>query len=670
MPRQLIQLAAAILLLSLPCSHAYCQTLEPDTLGLDTVTVEARGWARSVQIRSGDIKLDRTLMESLPRFAGESDYLRQLQWFPNITSANEYDTGIYVHGGESSHNNVLIAGAPIYQVGHMLGLFSAFSSTHYTSAHLSNAPSSGGHGNHLGATLEIEPENEVRHKLGGYVNVSPLATQGTLVCPISNSATVRLSGRATYLDLLYKQWLKNDGDQLSYNFYDINASFVCDKAYDTYQMDLYYSTDNCGVTSESTAYDLNTDWDNLLVSGRWTHEWRSGLSLKQTMFYSSFSNRLHFRYANASISTPSSISSWGYKAQVHSSVLDGGVEYMGHSLHPQTPLAVLSSGLIESQQSGHEFSAYIEKNFVRGRWRVLPAMRLSLFHNPIGHTECHVNPSLSVFYQASDWLSFRAGAYMRHQHLFRAGLSSIGMPIEFWFACDTIFHSQRAIGGNLNIDWLIARGDYALSVELYYKSLSNQCEYAGDLFGLWDKDYRWKERIAQGKGKNYGAGLILQKRNGNLTGWVSYSFNRSWRTFETSRLAGTYPSSHDRPHELNAVIAYHITPRWSVSSTCVIASGTPFTAPTSFYVINGSFVSQYGEYNANRLPAYRRVDLSASYEVKRKSFSYCFNCTLYNAFFLKNPIFYRLKIYDSKYSYRQMRFFTRMLPSVSFSLKF
>lgn len=657
-------------LLSVNSVLSFCQTQLSDTLILDTVIVEVKGMVRSLHVKSGDIKLDRELLESLPQFAGESDFFRQLQLFPNVSSANEYDTGIYVHGGEASHNQVLVAGAPIYQVGHLLGLFSAFSSTHFTTARLSSVSSRCNYGNWLGATLEIEPKNQAQSKFGGKLSVSPLAAQGTLICPIASSSSVTISARATFLDLLYQQWLKNDGDQIKYNFYDLNASFVSNRKNDTYKFDFYYSSDNCGLASTSSIYDLTTDWENLAISGRWVREWRSDFCIKQTVFYSSFTNRLHFRYANAEISSPSGISSWGYNADIHSLLFDCGIMYRGHLLAPQSPINVLSSRRTALHQTGHELSAYFNKEVSYGKCHLLLSMNFNLFHNMSGYTIFPANPSARVSYFVSEALTLRADAHIRHQHLFRAGLSSIGLPIEFWFASDKTFHSQRAIGTDLGVDWLICRGDYGLSVELFYESLTKQCEYIGDLLGLWDKDYQWQNHIIQGRGKNYGIGLIIQKRKGPLAGWFSYSFNRSLRQFDTQMLSGSFPSSHDRPHELNALLSYHFASKWSFSSSYVLASGTPFTAPSSFYIINGNIVSQFGDFNSRRLPAYKRLDLSANYEVRKKTFCYIINCTLYNALFFHNSIFYRLKYYDGEYAYCRLGFFARMLPSISISIKF
>ena len=637
-----------------------------DTLSLDTVMVRANGWIQSVRINGGGIHLNKNLLEALPLFAGEADYLRSLQLFPNISSNNEYDTSLHVQGSENHHNNIQIAGAPIYQVGHLLGLFSSFNTTHYQSVRLTSNPSHSYFGNHLGASVEINPPAEVAAKFSGELNVSPFASSSTIRCPLTHTSSLTLSARVTYLDLIYSSWLKNEEDQMRYNFNDINASFVSSRGNDQFFLDLYMTHDKFGMQSEAQFYKMTTYWNNLALSGRWKHHWNH-VELEQTLLYSTFNNNLHFLYGGAQLNTPSSIATWGYKSQINIGRFIGGIDYFGHLLSPQS-----AAGLrrIEHEQKAHEFSEYIEYETRAVQWQISAGVRASQFINPDHQVRWFLDPCVRISFSPHDKLKIHLSAYHKHQFLFRSGLSSIGLPIEFWFSSDSALNSQTALGASVNIDWLLAQGDYTLSAELFYRKLRNTCEYLGDLFELWAENYNWKSHIIQGKGRDYGLGIIGHKRTGKLTGWVSYSLSRSRRTFNTPQLQGQFPSSHDRPHELNVAASYRISPKWTLSSVFILASGTPFTAPKQFYIVNGSIVSQYGELNANRLPCYKRLDLSANYEVKKKSYSYNINITLYNALYLPKPIYYRLKFYKGDYGYRGLGFFTRILPSVSFNLKF
>lgn len=49
---------------------------------------------------------------------------------PGVLTTGELNSGFYVRGSESSHNQILLNGAPIYNAMHMLGFFSVFNSGH------------------------------------------------------------------------------------------------------------------------------------------------------------------------------------------------------------------------------------------------------------------------------------------------------------------------------------------------------------------------------------------------------------------------------------------------------------------------------------------------------------------------------------------------------------
>ena len=636
-----------------------------DTLSLDSIVVYSNSWGQSIRIKDGNIRFNKDLLNFLPKFAGESDYLKSLQFFPNISSNNEYDTSLHIQGGENSHNDIQISGAPVYQLGHMLGLFSSVNTSHYQTLELFSSPNRASLNNRIGATVKIEPQSVIPQKNRGEVNIGPFASQGTINCPLTSTSSLTLSARATYLNLLYSSWLKNDDDVMKYRFYDINGSFISDKGNNLFSLDMYMTHDYFDIKSATSVYDLSTDWDNLVLSGRWNHKFEKS-SLEQTIFNSTFTNNLHFRYGGLQFNSPSSISTIGYKSQFRYNGLVAGVAYNAHFISPQSPITVIDN----QDEKAHEISEHVEYEKEISKWGLNAGIRLSQFINPDNHINYGFAPSLRVSYSFTNALKATASVYHSYQYLFKSGLSSIGLPIEFWFSADDDIKPQQSTGVTINMDWSLMNGDYSVSMEMFYKRLRNQCEYLGDIMELLTVDYDWKRYLVQGKGYDYGIGIIFQKRNGKLNGWISYSYNKSRRRFDSQLIKGEVLSSHERPHEFNAVASYRLNNNWSFGATFLLASGTPFTAPHKFYIINGSLVSQFGEFNANRLPCYKRLDLSASYEFKRKSLCYTINCTLHNALYLSKPIFYRLKFYDGEYGYRGQGFFTRILPSISFCLKF
>jgi hypothetical protein len=169
---------------------------------------------------------------------------------------------------------------------------------------------------------------------------------------------------------------------------------------------------------------------------------------------------------------------------------------------------------------------------------------------------------------------------------------------------------------------------------------------------------------------NYGMNIMLQKQSGSFTGWVSYSLGRALRTFDNPDYPSVYPASHERIHELNAIGSYEYS-RWMFSGSFVCASGTPFTAPESFYIASGNLMTKYGEYNSSRLRPYIRLDLSVNFRFRKdERQENGINLSIYNVLARKNEAMWRLDVGNGTFSYRPMTFFMRGMPSVSYYHKF
>ena len=186
----------------------------------------------------------------------------------------------------------------------------------------------------------------------------------------------------------------------------------------------------------------------------------------------------------------------------------------------------------------------------------------------------------------------------------------------------------------------LARRRYRLSGEIFWKRLYHQMEYNGSLFDFVSQQYEPDISLLQGKGTNWGASLMVQQCSGQLTGWVGYTYTHARRRFVGYAEGREFPASHERPHELNALATWKPSGRWSYGATLTAASGTPFTAPRSVSLLNGNLIVDYGPHNANRLPAYFRLDLSANYHwTGRKGLRHSLNISLYNATNRRNALF-------------------------------
>ena len=121
-------LLAVSMLLAVQTAKA--QKEQPDTLQgeqLDEVVVTTRSARqRFEQVQIGVEQVQMSEVQRLPAFFGEHDIMRSVQLLPGVKAESEATSGFQVRGGTSSQNSILLDDAAIYNVGHLMGLISAF----------------------------------------------------------------------------------------------------------------------------------------------------------------------------------------------------------------------------------------------------------------------------------------------------------------------------------------------------------------------------------------------------------------------------------------------------------------------------------------------------------------------------------------------------------------
>ena len=149
--------------------QAYC--IEKDTLShfLDDIVITSK--KTSSPLRSSDTrvtKMDMEFMHNLPKIFGNADPLHYTQMLPGIQTNAEYDAGLHIQGCENSHNLISIEGVPVYNASHLLGFFSTFIPSHFSTMSITkNATSSEGY-NRIGGIMDMElydkiPEREMEN---------------------------------------------------------------------------------------------------------------------------------------------------------------------------------------------------------------------------------------------------------------------------------------------------------------------------------------------------------------------------------------------------------------------------------------------------------------------------------------------------------------------------
>ena len=262
-------------------------------------------------------------------------------------------------------------------------------------------------------------------------------------------------------------------------------------------------------------------------------------------------------------------------------------------------------------------------------------------------------------------LSFNRSA--QYLHLLSNSVS--GSPTDVWLP------SGPAIPPTVADQWAVGYFDvlkdpaYQWSIETYYKDLKDTVDYedGAEVFG--NKDI--ESQIVFGSGRAYGVELLLEKTQGDLTGWLSYTWSRSQRRYDAINQGEWFSARQDRPHDLALVGMYQLSDRVFLSANWVYTSGDAVTFTTGKYFVEDVLVNVYSNRNADRMPDYHRLDLGVRWLLRAKRMKQNeLNFSLYNAYNRKNAYSIRFDTNEQGQAQATKLSLFGMVPSITWNFSF
>lgn len=644
------------------------------SIALDSVTVMGKRYASPVrQHADGTIAWDLRRMDDMPKLLGNSDPIHFTQMLPGIQTNNDFRSSVNIQGSDHSHSMVSISGVPVYQISHLLGFFSVFNGSHFPEMSIQKNQSTAAFPNRMGGQLTFELPETAAETVSGELSVGLISSQGTIRLPLGKKVSLNMSLRGSYINMLYGKWMKADEQTIKYSFYDVNATLLyrIDSG-NSLVFDFYHGNDFASFHQEGDGTGMNDKWGNTVGAVHWLFHRPGGLQGKGSLFVTSYHNRFHYSMPAVDMEMPSAITDFGMKGCVTWKRWTAGADLTLHHIDPQR--FETEHGAFRYPRPAYEnaFEGSLYGNYSQPLGKNIIAafgVRGTLYRSG-NATRGSIDPNLSVGFQKGN-TQVTASYALRHQYLFQTGFSNMGLPTEAWMSSSEHRPPQYGHLFSVTASQLFGGNRYRLTADIFYKKLYHQAEYSGSVLDFVAAENDMDRMMAFGKGENYGFSIMLNKCYGKLTGWMSYSYTQANRQFDTLG-QGTFPASHERPHEVNAVATYAIGKHWSVGTVFVYASGTPFTAPAYLGLFNKNVLIQYGPHNGSRLKPYMRLDLSVNFKWKGRLLKENgINVSLYNATGRSNELFYYISTKsDGSFAYKPVKFVLNMLPSISYFCKF
>ena len=664
------------------------------TQQLDEVVVthsSARQRLQSLQVGAEQLQLKE--LTAAPSLLGEGDIIRSLQLLPGVKAENEASSSFQVRGGTSAQNMILYDQAPVYNVGHLAGLLSAFNDDALGSATLYKGLLPAQFGGASSAVLDISSRGGDRERWHGGATIGLLSAKAGIEGPLTEKVSALLCARRSYADMFLK--LFDDYKDNTLYFYDMNARIDWQAGErDQLQWSFLGSNDKTELKDM-----VSLRWRNLATSLTWRHQFYGGAYSQTSLILSNYT-------------TDNGVDLLGMDLTFSGHIRQTGV-YQNFRLPigSHTELQIGGQSMLFDVKSAEWQQVNESKREQRKAWentlwagaaiRLSPqlsaqaGLRLTAFSllggpyyyevneqgdivwfyktrkNRIVYTHTTLDPRLSVVWQPTKLLSVKAGYTRTTQNLHALRGQNTSTPFDRYTMSSNLLKPQKADQVSLGLFGMMPRQDYDFSLEGYYRHIANILDYRdGKSFA---SEIEMERLVLPGKGRSYGIELMGRKNTGRLTGWLSYALSWSENKIEGINGGRWYTACNDRRHDIGIVGNYRLSREWTFGAVWTFNSGQAFTAPSGKYEIIDNYIYYYAERNGYRAPDYHRLDVSATWTktISRGRLTRVWTFGIYNLYNRYNP--FLINFEDSNNGARtkavQYSLFG-IVPSVSFTIRF
>lgn len=700
-------------------------TLSPSTT-LSEAVVVARNNAgiRSTNMSALDVPISQVIKS--PTLFGESDIIKFLQMLPGVQGGMEGTTGIHVRGGSQDENLVMLDGIPIYNIDHVLGIFSVFTPEAVKKVTFYKGAFPARYGGRISSIVDVRTNDGNLKETHGVVSVGMLTSRVHVEGPLKQDKTsFSLSFRGMHT-LFYQPFIKlamKDEAKANFYFYDANAKFS-HKFDDRNRLylgiyngwdkltvdDLYDEGSGSEGTFSKSADKYRIGWGNTIAAMRLNHIFSSTLFSNTTVAFNNYRMSIENKYKNSYGTQYINDYSYKYKSGItdgsarmdfewtpnsSNSVRFGG-EYTFHTFKPETSSftnKAVEGGTVQADSTyneldgrklrGHEASAFIEDDiFIGERLSFNPGLHYTAFYTD-GKFYNSLQPRLSARMDLGKGYAVKAAYSRMAQYVHLLTSSDISLPTDLWVPITK--NIKPVIGDHYSIGaYYSGLKGWEFSLEGYYKKTKNIVEYQ-DGATVMGTSANWYDKVSMGEGRSYGAEIFVQKTLGKTTGFVSYTLSKSDRFFRDGMVNNGrwYPYKYDRRHNLVVSVFHKFSDRVDVAGNFVFTTGGTTTVPTRQIVaIAPDGTSTYDDYvpykNNYRLPCSHRLNLGVNLHKQKRHGERIWNFSIYNVYNAMNP---NLVYSDTDYNAEDGNVTTNtirikkitllpFMPSISYTFKF
>jgi len=603
-------------------------------------------------------KLTAATIKQIPVVLGEADIIKALLLLPGVTSAGEGASGFNVRGGAADQNLILLDEAIVFNSSHLLGFFSVFNPDVIKDVKLYKGGIPARFGGRLSSVLDIYQKegNSKDFNLTGGIGLvsSRLLAEGPIV---KEKSSFIVGGRASYAHLFLPLF---DNDNKAY-FYDLNSK-INYRFNDNNNVFLstYFGKDVFGISD-----NFVNKYGNTVVNLRWNHLFSDKIFSNLSAIYSDYFYGLILDFVG--FEWNSGITNFNLKYDFthylnNNFKLSYGINNIYIKFNPGEIVPNRADSGIQSEKLidkyANEFAAYLEaEHSINDKLTLQYGARFSNFTR-LGQDEINVytndnpviynsqfkkyesaesiaiesfkrsdvlanfnnfEPRISLSYLLDNQTSFKLSYNRMAQYLHLLSNTASPTPLDVWAPSGKFIKPQLLDQFAAGYFKSIKNGDYSLETEIFYKDIQNRIDYINGANLVANNEI--ETIILNGQARAYGLEVLFKKNEGNFKGWLAYTLSKSEQKTQgrTANEPGInqgewYNTPYDKTHDISLNASYELSKKWLFNANFLFQTGQPTNYPVGQYEVQGLNVPIYNDNtrNADRLPAYHRLDISAT----------------------------------------------------------
>ena len=603
-------------------------------------------------------KLTSKTIKQIPVVLGESDIIKSIILLPGVTSAGEGASGFNVRGGAADQNLILLDEAIVFNSSHLFGFFSVFNPDVIKDVKLFKGGIPSKYGGRLSSVLDIYQKegNNKDFKLTGGIGLisSRILAEGPLK---KEKSSFLIGGRSSYAHLFLPLI---DNDNKAY-FYDLNTkvNYRLNKKNNIF-LSAYFGKDVFGINNS-----FINKYGNAVTNIRWNHLYSDKLFSNLSLIYSDYFYGLILDFVG--FEWDSGIANVNFKYDFNHYLKDNlKLSYGLNNIYTKFNAGEIfpnrdDSGIIPfklTEKFANEFALYFEADHnISDKFSLKYGLRFSSFtrlgqdelntyenDNPLIYNQQlqkyepataagiisykrsdilksfnNFEPRLSLSYLLNSESSIKASFNKMAQYLHLLSNTSSPTPLDIWVPSGPFIKPQLLDQYAVGYFKRIKDGDFSLETEFFYKDVKNRIDYINGANLVANNEI--ETVILNGKSRAYGLEFLFRKNEGKLKGWLAYTLSKSEQLTSGRNISEPginngewYNTPYDKTHDLSVNASYELSSKWKFNTNFLLQTGQPTNYPVGQYEFQGLNVPIYNDNqrNANRLPTYHRLDLSAT----------------------------------------------------------